>query len=141
MAIAGYFINYVVEVRPGTSDSLAAKFLAAAQGCFAVGRFTGSGIMRFVKPRIVLLIYLAGTLAFCAASIDTRGSTGLAMLMITLFFESVCFPTIVALGIRGLGKHTKVRAPPFGQVFELIDRYLTEGFWMDRGRCSGRCLQ
>ena len=29
------------------------------------------------------------------------------MLSLTLFFESVCFPTIVALGIRGLGRHTK----------------------------------
>jgi MFS transporter, FHS family, L-fucose permease len=30
-----------------------------------------------------------------------------AMLYITLFFESICFPTIVALGIRGLGRHYK----------------------------------
>jgi MFS transporter, FHS family, L-fucose permease len=29
------------------------------------------------------------------------------MLFVTLFFESICFPTIVALGIRGLGKHYK----------------------------------
>lgn len=29
------------------------------------------------------------------------------MLYMTLFFESVCFPTIVALGIRGLGRHYK----------------------------------
>lgn len=29
------------------------------------------------------------------------------MLYITLFFESICFPTIVALGMRGLGKHSK----------------------------------
>ena len=29
------------------------------------------------------------------------------MLHFTLFFESVCFPTIVALGIRGLGRHYK----------------------------------
>ncbi|KAL0576859.1 hypothetical protein V5O48_005124 [Marasmius crinis-equi] len=107
VAIAGYFINYVTEARPGTEDSLAAKFLAAAQGCFAVGRFTGSGIMKYVRPRIVLLVYLTGALVFCAASIDTRDNTGLAMLMLTLFFESVCFPTIVALGIRGLGRHTK----------------------------------
>lgn len=27
--------------------------------------------------------------------------------MVAFFFESVCFPTIVALGIRGLGRHTK----------------------------------
>lgn len=31
----------------------------------------------------------------------------MAMLYITLFFESIIFPTIVALGMRGLGKHTK----------------------------------
>lgn len=31
----------------------------------------------------------------------------LAMLFMVLFFESVCFPTIVALGIRGLGRHYK----------------------------------
>ncbi|EEB94840.1 hypothetical protein MPER_06283 [Moniliophthora perniciosa FA553] len=83
VAIAGYFINYVTEIRSNTDSALGAKFLAAAQGCFAAGRFTGT------------------------ASIDTRQNTGLAMLMITLFFESVCFPTIVALGIRGLGRHTK----------------------------------
>lgn len=29
------------------------------------------------------------------------------MLFMVLFFESVCFPTIVALGIRGLGRHYK----------------------------------
>jgi len=43
VAIAGYFINYVTEIRPGTNSALGAKFLAAAQGCFAVGRFSGSG--------------------------------------------------------------------------------------------------
>lgn len=106
VAIAGYFINYATEVRPG-SDSAGAQFLAIAQGCFAIGRFSGSGLMKFIRPRIVLLGYLTAAMAFCAASINTRGNVGLAMLMITLFFESVCFPTIVALGIRGLGKHTK----------------------------------
>lgn len=29
------------------------------------------------------------------------------MLFMTLFFESICFPTIVALGIRGLGRWYK----------------------------------
>ncbi|KAJ7581481.1 major facilitator superfamily domain-containing protein [Mycena floridula] len=107
VAIAGYFINYITETRGDTSASLGAKFLAIAQGCFAIGRFSGSAIMRVVKPRYVLLVYLSGVIAFCSASITQRGNTGLAMLMITLFFESVVFPTIVAIGIRGLGRHTK----------------------------------
>ncbi|KAJ3830622.1 major facilitator superfamily domain-containing protein [Lentinula raphanica] len=44
IAIAGYFINYVTEIRPNTSSALGAKFLAIAQGCFAAGRFSGSGM-------------------------------------------------------------------------------------------------
>jgi FHS family L-fucose permease-like MFS transporter len=107
VAIAGYFINYVVEVRSNTSSALAAKFLAVAQGCFTVGRFSGSILMRFIRPRWVFLFYISMVIVFNAASITQGQNTGLAMLMLTLFFESVCFPTIVALGIRGLGRHTK----------------------------------
>jgi fucose permease len=63
--------------------------------------------MSYVRPRKVFLVYLTLVIVFSAASVTQRGNTGLAMLMVTLFFESVCFPTIVALGIRGIGRHTK----------------------------------
>ncbi|KAK2001344.1 glucose/galactose transporter [Colletotrichum falcatum] len=77
VAIAGFFINYVTERRPNTDSALGSKLLAGAQAAFAVGRFVG------------------------------YGDTGMAMLYIVLFFESICFPTIVALGMRGLGRHSK----------------------------------
>jgi FHS family L-fucose permease-like MFS transporter len=51
VAIAGYFINYATEVRTNTSSATGAIFLAVAQGCFAVGRFSGSFAMKFIKPR------------------------------------------------------------------------------------------
>ncbi|KAL1998360.1 hypothetical protein VTN02DRAFT_6344 [Thermoascus thermophilus] len=63
--------------------------------------------MRFTTPRWVFLVYLSAVVAFLSASITQRKQTGIAMLFPTLFFESVCFPTIVALGIRGLGRHYK----------------------------------
>ncbi|KAI5296112.1 hypothetical protein KEM52_005604 [Ascosphaera acerosa] len=107
IAIASYFINYAVETRPGTSNALAAKFLAGAQGAFAAGRFVGAVVMRQLKPRMVFLAFITAVIAFLAASTRTEGNTGVVMLFLTLFFESVCFPTIVALGIRGLGKHYK----------------------------------
>ncbi|KAL9596322.1 MAG: hypothetical protein Q9219_005876 [cf. Caloplaca sp. 3 TL-2023] len=107
IAIAGYFINYAVEVRTGTSSATGAIYLAVAQGCFAVGRFSGSFLMRFIKPRWVFLAYLSCVIIFNAAATTQKQATGIAMLSLTLFFESVCFPTIVALGIRGIGKHTK----------------------------------
>lgn len=55
----------------------------------------------------VFLFYLSCVIIFNSAATTQKQNTGITMLSLTLFFESVCFPTIVALGIRGLGKHTK----------------------------------
>ncbi|KAJ5650081.1 uncharacterized protein N7484_003804 [Penicillium longicatenatum] len=107
VAIAGYFINYAVDTWPGTDSAKGAKLLAGAQGAFAVGRFLGSGLMKYTKARYIFLVYLSCCVAFLAASVTQRDQRGIAMLFMTLFFESVCFPTIVALGIRGLGRHYK----------------------------------
>ncbi len=64
--------------------------------------------MRYVlKPRWVFLIYISMVIIFLSAAIGAREDAALGMMFMTLFFESICFPTIVALGIRGLGRHTK----------------------------------
>ncbi|KAL7962360.1 major facilitator superfamily domain-containing protein [Trichoderma compactum] len=107
VAIASSFINYAVATRPGTSSSLGSKLFAGAQAAFAIGRFTGSGVMRFVKPRWIFLVFISMCIIFICPAITQKNNTGIAMLYVVLFFESVCFPTIVALGMRGLGRHTK----------------------------------
>ncbi|KAK3725113.1 hypothetical protein LTR37_000624 [Vermiconidia calcicola] len=109
VAIAGYFINYVDEALQynGNEDALAARFLAGAQGAFALGRFVGVFFMQWIRPRWVFLFFLTNCMIFIAPAITQRGFTGMSMLYVTLFFESICFPTIVALGMRGLGKHSK----------------------------------
>lgn len=107
VAIAGYFINYVTETRPGTSSSDGSKFLAGSQAGFAVGRFGGAALMHFVRPRKVLGVFLTLCIVFAAPAITQRGNTGMSMLFVVMLFESICFPTIVALGMRGLGRHTK----------------------------------
>ncbi|RYP70538.1 hypothetical protein DL771_005357 [Monosporascus sp. 5C6A] len=107
VAIAAYFINYAVYTRSNTDDSLASQFLAGAQGAFAVGRFFGAWIMKYIRPRWVFLAYLTACIIFIAPSITQRENVGISMLFVTLFFESICFPTIMALGMRGLGRHTK----------------------------------
>jgi len=107
VAIAGFFINYVTERRPNTDSPLGSKFFAGAQAAFAVGRFVGTGLMHYIKPRWVFLGFLSCCVIFIVPSITQDGDVGMAMLYIVLFFESVCFPTIVALGMRGLGRHSK----------------------------------
>ena len=107
VAIAGYFINYATETRPNTDSALASKFLAGSQAGFAIGRFGGAALMHFVKPRKVFLVFMAMCIVFAAPAITQRGNTGMSMLFVVMLFESICFPTIVALGMRGLGRHTK----------------------------------
>ncbi|CAG8948821.1 hypothetical protein HYFRA_00001944 [Hymenoscyphus fraxineus] len=107
VAYAGYFINFVVSVRPGTSHATGSNLLAAAQACFAVGRFVASGIMKFTRPRFVLLGFLSGVVIFAAMAIGAKGDAALAAIFLVLFFESSCFPLIFTLSLRGLGRHSK----------------------------------
>jgi len=107
VAIAGYFIHYVTEVKPSLSSADGSNLLAVAQALFAVGRFTAAIMMKWVKPRHILFIYMTGIIIFIAAAIGTTGNTAIAMLCMVLFFESCIFPTIFTLSLRGLGRHTK----------------------------------
>lgn len=89
VAIAGAFINYVTETREGTRSEDGARFLAGAQGVFTLGRFIGSFAMNFIRPRYVFLVFMTMCIVFIAPSITQRGNTGMSMLFITLFFESI----------------------------------------------------
>ncbi|KAM0563118.1 hypothetical protein ACHAPJ_001968 [Fusarium lateritium] len=107
VAIASMFINYATETRKNTSNSTGSKLFAGAQAAFAVGRFFGVFLMKYFKPRHIFLVFLSMCVVFICPAIKERGDTGIAMLYVVLFFESICFPTIVAFGMRGLGRHTK----------------------------------
>jgi FHS family L-fucose permease-like MFS transporter len=93
VAIAGAFINYVTETRVTSSghtdSSTAARFLAGAQGAFTAGRFVGSALMRFVKPRWVFLVFMSMCIVFIIPAITERGNTGMSMLYLVLFWESI----------------------------------------------------
>lgn len=107
VGVAASFINYSIE-SAGLTHSAASDRYAIAQGLFAIGRFAAAGLMMYAaKPRLVLLIFLAGTVLFTALSMGIRGEAGVGILSVVLFFESCVFPTIFALALRGLGRHTK----------------------------------
>ncbi|CRK16583.1 hypothetical protein BN1708_002842 [Verticillium longisporum] len=106
LAIAA-FVWDVRETGAASTDSRASNLFAGAQGTFAAGRFIGAGIMHFVKPRKVFLVFLSCCSIFLIPAAIKTGTPGMAMLYLVLFFESICFPTIVALGMRGLGRHSK----------------------------------
>ena len=106
VAVAANFIKFTEETT-GISSAAASDRYAIAQALFAIGRFAAAGAFMFVKPRLVLAVFMAGILIFNAAAMGVKGEAGFSMLAIVLFFESCIFPTIFTLSIRGLGRHTK----------------------------------
>lgn len=107
VAYAGYFINYVSWVKPGTSHATGANLLAVAQACFAVGRFVAVGMMKFIKPRLVLMGFITGVVLFAILAMVLKGNAAIAAVNLVLFFESCIFPLIMTLSLRGLGRHSK----------------------------------
>lgn len=108
VSVANYFINFVEET--GHTSEFGSNMLAVGQGLYAFNRFL-TGFLLMIpafKPRYVLSVYLSLCFVFAVAAVTTRGDTSIAMLIMVLLFESACFATIFSLGLRGLGRHTKI---------------------------------
>ena len=106
--IFSFFVNYVLENDPGVTKMQASTWLGLfGFGLFMFGRLCGSAVISQSKPHRVLATYAAINVALSAVAMG-GGKSGLFALFGTFFFMSVMFPTIFALGIRGLGDHTKL---------------------------------
>jgi FHS family L-fucose permease-like MFS transporter len=108
--IFSFFVNYVLENEPGVTKEKAALWLGLIGFVlFAFGRGCGSVVISQSRPHFVLAAYAAINVVLCAVAMG-GGMPGLFALFGTFFFMSVMFPTIFALGIRGLGDYTKLGA-------------------------------
>jgi FHS family L-fucose permease-like MFS transporter len=106
--IFSFFVNYVIENDPSVTPKQASAWLGAfGFGLFMFGRLCGSAVISQLKPHRVLATYAAINVVLSAVMMG-GGTLGLIALFGTFFFMSVMFPTIFALGIRGLGDHTKL---------------------------------
>jgi MFS transporter, FHS family, L-fucose permease len=106
--IFSFFVNYVIENDPSVTPDKAALWLGSIGFVlFTAGRFCGSGVISQFKPHLVLAAY-AGICVVLSAVMMGGGNLGLYALFGSFFFMSVMFPTIFALGIRGLGDYTKL---------------------------------
>jgi FHS family L-fucose permease-like MFS transporter len=102
-----YFIQYV-ESSTHEPEKVAGYLLTGTLVAFGVGRFASSALMRFVDPHRLMGVYGLINIALLAIGIEFPGWMGLWAIFATSFFMSVMYPTIFALGIRGLGRNTKI---------------------------------
>ena len=110
--INSFFINYVTE-HAGVSNVNASLLLGfGGMGLFMAGRMGGSWLMLRVRAERVLLYCAVGATLAMAVLLSGAGVAGMAAFMLCYLCESIMFPTIFALSLKGVGQHTK-RASSF----------------------------
>jgi MFS transporter, FHS family, L-fucose permease len=90
------------------SERHAAYYLTGVLVALAVGRFVSTPLMRYVPPSRMLGIYGAVNVLLMAVTITQPGIVGAWAVVASGFFLSIMFPTIFALGLKGLGPNTKL---------------------------------
>ena len=102
-----YFITYVQEYTH-QSEKVAGYFLTGTLAAFGIGRFASAWLMRFISPSKLMGAYSIVNIILVGVAVLTPGWLGLWCVFLTSSFMSLMFPTIFALGLKGLGPNTKL---------------------------------
>jgi MFS transporter, FHS family, L-fucose permease len=101
------FIPYVKQYT-GASERTAALFLTGNLIALAIGRVASTGLMRWIRPSSMMGAYAIVNVFLLGVGIVYPGRIGAGAILLTSFFMSIMFPTIFALGVKGLGARTKL---------------------------------
>ncbi len=102
-----FFINFATE-NAGITPATASLLLGfVCMGLFMLGRMGGSWAMSKLRPEFLLGIYAIGATLSMVLLLFASGTIGIGALFLCYLCESIMFPTIFALAIRGVGIHTK----------------------------------
>ena len=106
--INSFFINYATE-HIAITDSTAATLLSfGGMGLFMLGRLGGSWAMGLIRAeRLLAILAIVATLA-TSVVVFVPNTLGFVALLVVYLCESIMFPTLFALALRGLGAHTKI---------------------------------
>ena len=102
-----FFINYATENADINAQTAAVLLGFGCMGLFMLGRMGGSWLMSLVRSERVLAACGVGAVLTMAVILFCPGSWGIAALLVCYLCESIMFPTIFALAIKGVGRHTK----------------------------------
>jgi len=101
------FIPYVKQYTAST-ERTAAIFLTGSLVALAIGRFISTALMQWFSPTKMMGTYALINIALLSVGILHPGMVGAWAILATSFFMSIIFPTIFALGVKGLGANTKI---------------------------------
>ena len=107
ISINTFFINFMTDDGFLTPSEATWALSFGGLMLFMVGRLMCSFIMTRVATERVFMVCATGAIVMMVAVISPLGVVSKAALVLTYLFESLMFPTIFALSIRGLGANTE----------------------------------
>ena len=107
VGVWSYTIRYAQAAIPGMGERTAASYLTAALVSFMIGRFIGTALMTRIPAARLMAVFAAINVALTLVAALRPGMAGLLALTATSVFMSIMYPTIFAIGVRGLGPLTK----------------------------------
>ncbi|MEP0859915.1 MAG: L-fucose:H+ symporter permease [Ignavibacterium sp.] len=106
VAIGSFLVKYFVSLDSSMLEMEAGKMVSFYWGGAMVGRFIGSAVQRKIKPGTVLGFNAIMASLLVIISMISDGKVAMWSILLVGLFNSIMFPTIFSLAIRGLGKHT-----------------------------------
>jgi FHS family L-fucose permease-like MFS transporter len=107
VAIGSLLVNFMADPAiGGLPESVAGQYLSYYWGGAMVGRFVGAFVMWMVRPGRVLAFNAAAAVVLLLVAVATAGHTAMWSVLAIGLCNSIMFPTIFALAVAGLGRHT-----------------------------------
>ncbi len=107
VCVGSFFIRYSKYVDD-VPEKIAANWWFIAMVGFMLGRFSGTFLMKYIKPARLLAVYSIINILLLVVAIIFKGTIAVYAVMLIPFFMSIMFPTIFAMGISGLGEEAKI---------------------------------
>lgn len=107
VAVGSYLVGFFTHLNiPGMDNVTAGKMVSYYWGAAMVGRFLGAAIMRVMPAAYLLACNAVLAVAAIFIAVSSDGVSAMWAILSVGLFNSIMFPTIFTLAIRGLGVHT-----------------------------------
>lgn len=109
-AQVGTWSTYIPYLRTYTTlgDRAAGGLLTGTLIAFSLGRIVSTPLMSVFSPAKMTGLYAVVNILLLAVGVAHPGMAGGIAILATSFFMSIMYPTIFALGVKGLGEDTKL---------------------------------
>jgi len=103
-----FIIQYADHL--GIDKATAQRYNIIAMAMFILSRFISTALMKYINPRILLMIFAIGGIITVSGTIFIEGMWGLYSLIATSIFMSLMFPTIYGIALRDVGEDATIGA-------------------------------